>query len=130
MVVAAFQPFWLPPMQEWFSGAMPYPALVACQFMIIALYGKICVDFWRMTGFFAIPRARLGEALMQFGSVYLLVMIFRYIIRMSLYPAERWTGGAIPIVFHCVLATFLLVLAWYHLTGSSDESPKSAYADI
>ena len=33
---------------------------------------------------------------------------------MSLYPLERWTGGAIPIFLHWVLAAFILVLGAYH----------------
>ena len=42
------------------------------------------------------------------------VMVIRYVLRMSLYPPERWIGGAIPIVFHWVLAAFILVLGAYH----------------
>ena len=37
-------------------------------------------------------------------------MIIRYVIRMSLYPHERWTGGLVPIFFHWVLAWFLLIV--------------------
>ena len=51
---------------------------------------------------------------LSIGSVYLAVMVLRYAIRMSLYPSERWTGGSIPIVFHWVLAAFILVLGAYH----------------
>jgi len=36
---------------------------------------------------------------MWFGSIYLIVMIIRYVVRMSLYPPERWTGSSIPIFF-------------------------------
>jgi len=53
-----------------------------------------------------------AKTLHIFGSIYMLSMILRYIIRMYIYPEERWTGGCIPIFFHCVLATF--VLAWGH----------------
>ena len=42
-------------------------------------------------------------------------MIVRYILRMSLYPEERWFGGAIPIIFHWVLATYIIPLGLYHL---------------
>ena len=41
-------------------------------------------------------------------------MVLRYAVRMALYPAERWTGGSIPIFFHWILASFLLVLGRYH----------------
>ena len=65
-------------------------------------------------GFFIAPRRRLGTGLLIFGSLYLVVMILRYVIRMSLYPHERWTGGCIPIFFHWVLSSFILVLGSYH----------------
>ena len=35
-------------------------------------------------------------------------------IQMTLYPHERWVGGSIPIFFHWILATFLLIVGSYH----------------
>ena len=104
----------LPPWEEWFSGLVPYPQLLASQIVIILGYGKVCLDFIRQRGFFVTPRRWLGTLLLSTGSVYLAVMVIRYAIRMSLYPLERWTGGAIPIFFHWVLAAFILVLGAYH----------------
>jgi len=52
-------------------------------------------------------------------------MIIRYVIRMCLYPHDRWTGGSIPIFFHWVLASFLLVLGTYHWTRTRDFAPPS-----
>src|SRR5437588_11196864 len=68
----------------------------------------------RGRGVFAQPRPWLGSTLLVFGLVYLAVMLIRYVVRMSLYPAERWTGGSIPIFFHWVLASFVLVVGGYH----------------
>src|SRR5262245_15493014 len=48
-------------------------------------------------------------------------MVIRYVIRMSLYPHERWAGGSIPIFFHWVLASFVIVLGRYHWRGASPE---------
>jgi uncharacterized protein len=110
ILVAFFKVPFLPPMEEWFSGLLPYPELLTAQILIIALYGKICLDFARGTGYFVTPRRRLGTGLLVFGSLYLGVMILRYIMRMNLYPHERWTGGCIPIFFHWVLSSFILVL--------------------
>lgn len=114
ILVAFLQVSFLPPMEEWMSGVLPYPELLTSQILIIVLYGKICLDFFRGRGFFVTPRRRLGTGLLIFGSLYLVVMIFRYVIRMSLYPHERWTGGCIPIFFHWVLSSFILVLGSYH----------------
>ena len=104
----------LPPWEEWFSGLVPYPQLLASQILIVLGCGKVCLDFIRQRGFFVTPRRRLGTVLLSVGSVYLVLMAIRYAIRMALYPTERWTGGAIPIVFHWVLAAFILVLGSYH----------------
>ena len=96
ILVAFFNLSFLPPMEEWFSGLLPYPELLTAQILIIALYGKICLDFSRGHGFFSTPRRSLGTGLLIFGSLYLGVMVFRYIIRMGLYPHERWAGGWSP----------------------------------
>ncbi len=114
LLVAFFSVPFLPPMEEWFSGAMAYRELFACQILIIIVFGRVCIEFARGRGIFVQPNRALGNFLLQFGSVYLFVMVFRYAVRMSLYPLERWTGGSIPIFFHWVLATFLIVLGTFH----------------
>src|SRR5258708_40108356 len=110
-------------MEEWFSGTLAYRPLLASQILIILLYGKVAVDVTRGNGFFTRPSRRLGNGLLLFGSLYLGVMLMRYVIRMSLYPRERWVGGSIPIFFHCVLASFLLVVAHFHRRYAS-ETPR------
>jgi putative CocE/NonD family hydrolase len=114
----------LPPWEEWFSGLVPYPQLLASQIVIIAICGKICADFWRARGLSVEPRRWLGSLLLVAGSVYLSVMVIRYAIRMALYPPERWTGGSIPIFFHWVLAGFILVLAVYHRRSAPSFPPS------
>ena len=116
LLVAMGRAPFLPPMEEWFSGVMPYPPLLFSQALSILVYTKVCVDFTRRRGYFVVPRKRLGFSLVGFGSTYLAVMVIRYVIRMSLYPQERWTGGSIPIFFHWVLAGFLLTVGQYHWT--------------
>jgi hypothetical protein len=78
ILVAFFNVSFLPPMEEWFSGLLPYPELLTAQILIIALYGKICLDFSRGHGFFSTPRRSLGTGLLVFGSLYLSVMVIRY----------------------------------------------------
>ncbi|MBI3454694.1 MAG: hypothetical protein HY002_02740 [Candidatus Rokubacteria bacterium] len=104
----------LPPWEEWYSGLLPYPWLLASQVLIILVFGSVCLQFSRGHGFFVWPNRALSSGLVAVGAIYLLVMVIRYVIRMSLYPHERWTGGALPIFFHWVLARFLLVLGTYH----------------
>src|SRR5215471_10586406 len=125
VLVAFFGVTFLAPMEDWMSGLLPYPELLTSQILIILLYGKICLDFARGHGYFVTPRRRLGINLLKFGWLYLAVMIIRYVIRMTLYPHERWTGGSIPIFFHWVLASFLLVLGHYHWRATQAEAPSS-----
>jgi hypothetical protein len=101
-------------MEAWYSGVMAYPYLLASQFLIIALYGKICTDFTRGDGFFVRSRPVFGRGVLVFGYLYFGAMVLRYIIRMSLHPEARWFGGTIPIFFHWVLATFIILFGRYH----------------
>lgn len=125
MLVAADMAPFLPPMQEWFSGVVPYPWLVVSQLLIICLLIKICLDFTRGQGFFVRSNPRMASFLTIFGGLYLGIMIARYVIRMSLYPAEHWTGGSIPIFFHWVLAGFLLTVAHYQRRNIPPRLPES-----
>jgi uncharacterized protein len=124
-LVAFVNASFLPPMEAWMSGVVPYPQLLTAQILIIGLYGKVCLDFARGSGYFVTPRRRLGTGLLVFGSLYLGVMILRYIMRMSLYPHERWTGGCIPIFFHWVLSSFILVLGSYHWAATPRPATPS-----
>ena len=101
----------------------PYPPLLASQLVIILLMAKIGADFTRREGWSYRPRRPAGMALLIFGWLYLLAMIIRYIVRMTLYPSERWTGGAIPIFFHWVLATYVLVLGFHHWRQGRRRAP-------
>lgn len=113
-LVAFFDITWLPPTEEWYSGLMAYPLLLPTQLLIIVIYAKVCWDFTRGHGYFVRSRPVFGRGVLWFGYVYLAVMVFRYIIHMSLYPEVRWFGGTIPIFFHWVLAAFLIAFGQYH----------------
>lgn len=112
-VVAGVAPF-LPPMEQWQSGLLPYPALLASQVLILAVFTMVCLDFSRGRGYFVRPRAWLAAPLRIFGWIYACSMAARYAAWMTLRPDQRWTGDLIPVVAHIVLATFLLVVARHH----------------
>ncbi len=115
---------WLPPMAEWYSGLLAYRFLLPSQLLIIVLLAAACRDFTRGHGWFVTPRARLGGWVLWLGYAYLAAMIGRYVIRMMLHPEARWLGGVIPIVFHCVLATFLILFGQHH-RGRKAPLPSS-----
>ena len=85
---------------------------------VILLMAQVATDLTKGTGRFSHSSPVTAKNLRIFGSIYLLSMILRYIIRMYIYPEERWTGGCIPIFFHWVLATF--VLAWGNFNKVSE----------
>lgn len=109
-LVYFFSVSFLPPMETWYSGLMPYPYLLPTQLLIVFLYGKVCLDFSRGVGFFANPRRRLGMGLLIFGSLYLVAMIVRLLI---------WQKHTIPIFFHGVLAGFVITVGLYHARSHS-----------
>lgn len=113
LVVLNLQDF-LPSMKEWQSGILPYPYLLISQIAIIIFYGKICLDFSKGKGFFAMPHKKLGKGFLIFGTIYLVAMLLRYILHMFYHPESRWLGGTIPIFAHCTLATFLILVGNFH----------------
>ena len=106
LVVAGLAPF-LPPMDDWQSGLLPYPLLLASQLVILAALGTVCVQFSRGRGYFVRPERWLATPLWIAGWIYAIGMIARYaMLRRDL----------IPVVFHIVLASVLLVVAHHQRT--------------
>ena len=52
------------------------------------------------------------------SGVYAGAMLVRYVVRMRRRRDQRWFGGTIPIVFHWVLAAFLLVYGVYNVRAA------------
>lgn len=116
IVVVLWAPRWLPPMQQWQSGLLPYPVLLAGQAVVLTLMVWISVDVTRGSGVFVDPkRFEVGRFVTWFSYVYAAGMVVRYIARMIERPDQRWFGGTIPIIFHCVVAAFLWTFGRYHL---------------
>ena len=114
LLVATRAPRWLPPMPEWYSGAVPYRPLLASQAVVLVVLGSITIGLLAEIPFFAERRPAVGSVLIWLGWAYLLAMVARYVVRMARHPEARWFGRTIPIAFHIVLATWVIVLASYH----------------
>jgi hypothetical protein len=112
VLVRLRRPSWLPPTAQW--NLSPYRLLLPAQVAILALMAWIDSDFARNAGFWTRPRPTLGSGVLWFALVYASAMLVRYVVRMSRRPEERWFGGAIPIVFHWVLAGYLFVFGSFH----------------
>ncbi len=113
-LVAFFGVTWLPAMEQWFSGLIPYPWLISIQILFLMLMAKIASEIWRGQGAFAMRRPHWAEFLIKFSAVYAAAMVLRYALTMILRPDLRWHGNVIPIFFHFVLAGFIGVLGHYH----------------
>jgi hypothetical protein len=114
LVVFLRAPAWLPPMAQWQSGLVPYSFLLSVQACVLFLMFWIALDFARGAGFWVQPLPRLGRIVLVWSYLYAGAMVVRYAIRMARRPDQRWTGGTIPIIFHCVLAAFQWTFAQYH----------------
>ena len=101
VVVRARPPRWLPPTEQW--NLLPYPILLPLQLALLGLLAVLVADE-------PAPERRLVVA----ACLYWLAMGVRYAVRMARRPGERWFGGTIPIVFHCVLAAYVFVLGVAH----------------
>jgi hypothetical protein len=104
-LVAFFDVKFLPPMEAWYSGLMPYPYLLPSQIALIVVMAKICLDFTRQHGYFFDPKKFLAREGLWFGYVYLAAMIARAVF--------LW-DHPIPIVFHWVLAAFVITVGLSH----------------
>jgi hypothetical protein len=115
VVVLVAGPRWLPPMEQW--NLLPYPILLPLQLVMLAGMVAVTADLARGADLLAAGGPAVGYALVAAAGCYWAAMAVRYAVRMARRPGERWFGGAIPIVFHCVLAAWLFVLGSFHAVG-------------
>jgi uncharacterized protein len=108
-------PAWLPPMDEW--NLMPYRLLLPIQLVFVGVLTAISLALLRDQGALAEQHSSFGRFLIGLSAVYAAAMVVRYAVRMTRRPRERWFGGAIPIVFHLVLAGFLFTWGSYYAQG-------------
>jgi hypothetical protein len=121
LLVAYVQVDFLPPFERWASGLVPYPLLVAIQFVLIVAMLAIVRDFARGSGIFVSLNPKTGKILIAFSVLYALAMIVRYIVTMTMHPELRWLSGTIPIWFHFVLAAFIYLLGRFTIGNKGRE---------
>jgi putative CocE/NonD family hydrolase len=50
---------------------------------------------------------------------------------MAMFPSERWFGGTIPILFHIILASFMITIGLYHKrTGALQETKSRKWTKV
>jgi len=104
-------PAWLPDMEAWYSGLLPYYLLLPAQILLLMIMAVVAWSRRVRTGRFALANPRLARALRVLALVYFVVMALRLGLNLAWNGADFWREGAIPVAFHWVLALFLLVSA-------------------
>ncbi|HEV8655598.1 MAG TPA: hypothetical protein VGR85_08825 [Candidatus Limnocylindria bacterium] len=119
LAVVAYHVPWLPPMVDWYSGLLPYRALLPAQIALAAVMAAVTLDFARGEGPFVEPRRAVGVVLAVASAIYFAAMILRASLRIRRREGRRWyEAGTIPTAFHFVLASYLLTFALWHLRAS------------
>ncbi|MCH7747399.1 MAG: hypothetical protein IH939_04800 [Acidobacteria bacterium] len=116
LLVAVFGIGCLPPMDAWYSGLIPYPALLPIQIAILAIQLEISWELWVGAGAVSVSRPLLGRVLTWVSLVYFLAIVARLVITSVTLPEAGRFGDISPTVFHWVLAASLWILS-RHLRG-------------
>jgi hypothetical protein len=104
--VVLIAPTWLPTMEQWYSGLLPYPLLLPAQILILMLMAGLTVNEMRRPG--DAPRR---EWLRVVSLVYFAAMVVRLMVQFLRGAEDVIAAGGIPVAFHWVLALFLLVFS-------------------
>jgi hypothetical protein len=103
-------PAWLPSMEQWYSGLVPYVLLLPSQIVILMFMAVLVVreqDASQECG----ERSRWRHWIRRFALGYFAAMVVRLLVQFTRGADDVITAGGIPVAFHWVLALFLLVLS-------------------
>lgn len=103
-------PDWLPPMQAWYSGLLPYPVLLPAQIVLLMLMA-VLADRRSAAPDQPSHPAPVLRALRGAALAYFAIMAIRLVWTLRAHGGDFYLQGGIPIAFHWVLALFLLVYA-------------------
>ncbi len=107
--VALYKPRWLPPMEEWYAGLLPYPLLLPAQLLILIAMTLGAYDYSLERGPFFITNATGGKIIVGLAGLYFAGMVVRYVVTMLRHPERRWVRIPVPIALHWVLAGYLFL---------------------
>jgi hypothetical protein len=108
---------WLPSIEHWQSGLLPYPVLLTAQILILMFMSLVTYDAFRQDGYWHVRTDKTRRILRRIAYLYMAAMALRYLLTMALIPELRWFGHTIPIAFHIVLASYILTLGTVTITA-------------
>ncbi len=114
----------LPPFEDWQSGALPYGVLAFSQALIIAGCLKVISDFREER---IKPRRAADKILLGLGGLYFFIMLIRLIVGFTIAPDHPWWGARIPPSFHLVLAMFLILWGQFHFKYSLGKRKTASH---
>ncbi len=96
----------LPPFDTWQGSHLPYPLLLASQFVIFSLmvWGNLRAPELR-------AQPRLARVLTIIGAAYFVMMFVRLCVGLVWTDAPVWFQRPLPAFFHLVLASWMLLMA-------------------
>ena len=110
----------LPPFEDWHGGVLPYEALLVAQLLLLVVLVRTALAF--STGN-VVPAHGLGVVLLLSGAAYFGLMCARLVLGMTILDDHQWFTSRIPILFHLVLATYVLLVGKFHATRIKECSP-------
>jgi hypothetical protein len=112
--VGIYSPAFLPKMDLWYSGVMPYPYLLTYQmFMYTCMVIFNFCFFMRKGPLFIFLNDSTYKYFICFGVIYFCLMIFRFIRLKIKWPDIKWPRGSIPVLFHFVLSSYIILIGCY-----------------
>jgi hypothetical protein len=121
-------PAWLPPMDAWYSGLLPYYLLLPAQVALLMVMTVVAWNRRVRTGRFAAASPRFARGLRIFAGVYFGLMAVRLGVSVFEHGADFWAHGAIPVAFHWVLALFALVSG--RASPSQPDEAEDPHGDV
>ncbi len=108
----------LPSFEAWDSGTLPYGTLIIFQLTILFIFSKV---IYKIAAEKIKPNLKTGYIFTTFGALYFAIMFFRLITGLSLFKEVKWFSYPIPSFFHLVLASFLILFGYFHLSYNRGE---------
>ena len=112
---------WLPQLEAWQGSTLPYGFLLFSQLIILAV--MVLITRQHASGCVR-KSASKGKWLLAFGAIYFAVMTSRLVIGLAHLSMHPWFYKFIPAFFHLVLASFVLLIAGFHMNWVAKDDKK------